>query len=484
MARKPRIEYPGAFFHIMVRGNNRENIFRQDADYRYYLSKLAHFSQEGKTILYAYCLMPNHVHLLLEMSQTPVSRVLQRFHTSYTAYLNKKYGRVGHVFQGRYKAVLCDKDAYLLELVRYIHSNPVRAGLVEHLEHYPWSSHRIYIGTDRSEAIDPSFVLRQFSESRHAAKEVYRSFVYKETSRGKSQELHRRFDQRILGNERFQKEVFHRVMREPEVMEQPRLHYDLEELKEIIGKVVGTPSASLKLGGQSDAWIRRIFCYVARNYGTHKGKDVARFIGKDPATVTQGVRVVEDLLRAGDQKTKDAVARILDTVNKKNISYKEIEENLASFFSQQTDRVTLAYLFGSVVSGKEGPLSDIDMAVCFRNEVAFRGRYDLAFQIKQLLGLGSVDLIVLNRAPVELKYSVVRNGKVVFSDSFETKVEFEAQVLSRYMDYLPVLERQRQEILEASHGATAVQRYRKAFGQTRRVLKQIGAIQEQVEGGI
>ncbi len=177
MARKPRIEYPGAFFHIIVRGNNRENIFRDSADYVRYVEKLVYFCGEGGTTLYAYCLMPNHIHLLLEMGKISLSKVLQRFHTWYTLYFNRRYDRVGHVFQGRYKAILCDRDAYLLELVRYIHLNPVRAGLVDSPEDYSWSSHRVYLGIEESEVIDPSLGLKQFSNDLSVARRSYESFV-------------------------------------------------------------------------------------------------------------------------------------------------------------------------------------------------------------------------------------------------------------------------------------------------------------------
>jgi len=482
MARKPRIEYPGAFFHILVRGNNRENLFQGTGDYLYYLNKLHTFFQEGEVTLYAYCLMPNHIHLLLEMGNLPLSKVLQRFHTSYTTYFNKKYDRVGHVFQGRYKAIVCDRDTYLLELVRYIHLNPVRAGLVERPEDYPWSSHTIYAGTDQSETIDPSFVLTQFSENPSTAKRMYRSFIMKGATQGKRKDLYRISDQRILGNERFHRQVVERFRGHAggEVKE-PTLHFELDELKEAIEQVVGTPSDSLRQGGRFNTWTRRIFCYIARTSGAHKGKDVARFIEKDLATVTQGVRIIENLIRAKDQKTIGTIKRILNRMRSRNTPWKERETILTSFFTERADQFTLAYLFGSLVKGKEGPLSDVDIAVCFKREKIPEERYDLAFQIKQLLGVDDVDLIVLNRAPIELKYRVIRDGRLIFFESVETKVEFEAEVLSQYGDYLPVLERQRGEILEGSYGAAGVQRYRKAFGQTERMLKQIGAIQKQVE---
>jgi putative transposase len=321
MARKPRIEYPGAFFHIIVRGNNRENIFRDSADYLRYLEKLVYFCREGGTTLYAYCLMPNHVHLLLEMGKGSLSKVLQRFHTWYTLHFNRRYDRVGHVFQGRYKAILCDRDAYLLELVRYIHLNPVRAGLVDRPQDYGWSSHGIYMGVDKSGTIDPSFVLGQFSDNLAAARRSYRSFVMEGATQGRREDLYRVSDQRILGNETFHKQVFRRLRGEEGGSEgMPTVHFALDELREIIEKLMGVESGFLRSSGQSGAWMRRIFCYVARTYGAHKGKDVATYIGRDGATITRAVRSVENLLDVGDRKTMNAIKRVRAEITKRGVS--------------------------------------------------------------------------------------------------------------------------------------------------------------------
>ena len=321
MARKPRIEYPRAFFHIIVRGNNREDIFRDSADYLRYLEKLVYFCGEGGTTLYAYCLMPNHVHLLCEMGKVSLSKVLQRFHTWYTGYFNRRYDRVGHVFQGRYKAILCDKDAYLMELVRYIHLNPARAGLVQRPQDYMWSSHGIYMGVDKSGTIDPSFVLGQFSDDRAAARRSYRSFVMEGATQGRREDLYRVSDQRILGNEAFQKQVYEHQGGEKRVSVGMRIiHFELHELEEIMEKTMGVEPGFLRSRGRFGAWMRRIFCYIARTYGAHKGKDVATYIGRDGATVTQAVRSVENLLDVGDQKAVNAIKRVRAEITKRRIS--------------------------------------------------------------------------------------------------------------------------------------------------------------------
>jgi putative transposase len=124
MARKPRLFAPGILYHVIVRGNQRQRTFLSPANYQTYLEKLTQYRRQHEVTIFAYCLMPNHVHLLLECGKTPLGKFMQGLQQSYTQYYNRKYKKVGHLFQGRYKAILCQKDAYLLELIRYIHLNP------------------------------------------------------------------------------------------------------------------------------------------------------------------------------------------------------------------------------------------------------------------------------------------------------------------------------------------------------------------------
>ena len=176
MARPPRIEFPGAFYHIIVRGNQRQDIFGDDRDRIEYLKRLGRYKREREFFLYAYVLMRNHVHLLIETVNTPVSKIMQLINFTYTQYFNKRYCKVGHLFQGRYKSIVCDRDQYLLSLVRYIHLNPVRAGLVKEPEGYRWSGHQEYLG-DREPLVDTGRVLGMFSEKVSQARRRYRNFV-------------------------------------------------------------------------------------------------------------------------------------------------------------------------------------------------------------------------------------------------------------------------------------------------------------------
>ena len=142
MARPPRLEFPGAVYHVTARGNERRAVFRDDKDREEYLVRVIRYRERFSFQLLAYCLMTNHVHLALRTGPVPLSRIMAGLHSTYTQWFNARHGRVGHLFQGRYKAFLVQEDRYLVALVRYIHRNPVEARLVARASEYPWSSDR------------------------------------------------------------------------------------------------------------------------------------------------------------------------------------------------------------------------------------------------------------------------------------------------------------------------------------------------------
>ncbi len=239
MARKPRIQYEGAFYHVIVRGNQRQHIFLNDDDRLVYLGKLSTYKQRCGFELYAYVLMSNHVHLLMETPKDTVSRIMQMINFTYTQYFNKKYGKVGHLFQGRYKSYLCDKDTYLLALIRYIHMNPVRAGIVGDINDYRWSSHWDYLHKG-SGLINPSQVLRLFSERAQTAQRLYLDFMGKEaTSNGEN--IYQAIDQQIVGDDEFVESVKRRM----EHCERPLRNLSLDRLLKILEKITGIDQAGI-----------------------------------------------------------------------------------------------------------------------------------------------------------------------------------------------------------------------------------------------
>ena len=172
MARKPRVEFDGALYHVIVRGNNRRDIFRDDVDRVSYLERIEHYRKRYQGTVYAYVLMSNHVHLLIETGTVGLSKIMQGIQFSYTQRYNWRHRVVGHLFQGRYKAILCDRDVYLLELVRYIHLNPARMKHAVDPWKYPWSSHRAYLGENHRVKVQVSInaVLKQFASKPRAAR--------------------------------------------------------------------------------------------------------------------------------------------------------------------------------------------------------------------------------------------------------------------------------------------------------------------------
>lgn len=179
MARAPRICFPGAIFHVIQRGNYQQEIFSDDQDRWHYLKLLLEAKKQFGIIVYGYILMPNHIHLILEITnETPISKVVHYIAASYALYFNKKYDRIGHLFQGRFKSILVEKDNYLLELSRYLHLNPVKAGLVKRPEDYIWSSYSIYLGRRRDLLINTKFILDLFSPKKDSDRYVaYKQFV-------------------------------------------------------------------------------------------------------------------------------------------------------------------------------------------------------------------------------------------------------------------------------------------------------------------
>lgn len=211
MARKTRAEVEGGLYHVITRGNNRRRIFNSPADYEKFLSLLATQKSKLPFFLYAYCLMSNHVHLLIERQACEVGRIMHRLLTGYAQYYNWRHKRVGHLLQGRHKAILCQSDRYLTELVRYIHLNPVRAGIVDRPEDYRYNSHRAYLGLAPSTIVDVDPVLRHFGVKKKTARERFQDFVSAGMQQGHCEKFYVVSDQRILGTEEFVDTTIHRI---------------------------------------------------------------------------------------------------------------------------------------------------------------------------------------------------------------------------------------------------------------------------------
>ena len=172
MPRQPRLDAQGLLQHVMARGIERRDIFKDNKDRKAFLDRLAIILEETQTQCYAWALIPNHFHLLLRTGPTPLSKVMRRLMTGYAVTFNKRHKRTGHLFQNRYKSIVCEEDSYLLELIRYIHLNPLRAGLVKNLkdlDKYLWAGHSTILGNRKNPLIPEAFKRKSFSAERRIA---------------------------------------------------------------------------------------------------------------------------------------------------------------------------------------------------------------------------------------------------------------------------------------------------------------------------
>lgn len=192
MPRQARLDVPGALHHVMVRGINRSAIFQDDQDRATFLGRLGQTAAEGKSGVYAWVLMSNHAHILFKSGKDGISAVMRKLLTWYALYFNRRHHRTGHLFENRFKSILCDEDNYLLALVRYIHLNPIRAKILqtmEELDRYPWSGHRTIIGKADMPWMEVNAVLSEFGGTRKKARAEYRRFVREGIGEGRDPAL-------------------------------------------------------------------------------------------------------------------------------------------------------------------------------------------------------------------------------------------------------------------------------------------------------
>ncbi|MCP4748311.1 MAG: transposase, partial [Desulfobacteraceae bacterium] len=192
MPRSFRIDAPGALHHIIVRGIGRRKIFDDNADRDIFLDRLGTVISESGTLCYAWALIPNHFHLLLRTGNKPITTVMRRLLTGYAMNYNRRHKRSGHLFQNRYKSILCQKDPYFLELVRYIHLNPLRAKLVSDLRRlggYPYAGHAVLMGKSSNKWQSMDDVLARFGKRLSHSRKKYREFIEKALNMGRRPEL-------------------------------------------------------------------------------------------------------------------------------------------------------------------------------------------------------------------------------------------------------------------------------------------------------
>lgn len=283
MARKHRLHYPGAYYHVILRGNRQQDIFFTEKDrYRFY-----HLLQEGVEryghSIHAFCLMTNHVHLLCQVEKVPLSRIVQNLAFRYARWINWCQTRNGHLFQGRYKAILIDADEYLLQLVAYIHLNPVRAQLVTDPWRYPWSSHRAYMGEEEVPWLMTRPLLNHFGSNIKSAREAFDRMVRQQSQEGHREEFHSgcKYDGRCLGDDDFYLDV-------QLLTDEPLRKVGVALILEAVETIYGLGRGELSSGGVSRtiSEARGLAAWAVRELSDATLSELGRLVGRDVTSLS------------------------------------------------------------------------------------------------------------------------------------------------------------------------------------------------------
>jgi REP element-mobilizing transposase RayT len=319
MPRKARIDAPAALQHIICRGIERRKIFIDNADKNNFIARLGRVISETQTPCYSWALIDNHFHLLLKTGNVPIANVMRRLLTGYAVSFNLRHKRSGHLFQNRYKSILCQEDPYLLELVRYIHLNPLRAGLVSsmrQLDRYPYCGHSILMGKRNYDWQDTNYVLKLFGKQVSSARKRYREFVEKGVKKGRRtdltggglirtaggwaalkayrrQKVHIKGDERILGDSDFVESVLEEQNERLERRYQIQMQgYDFGKVVDRIATIFEFKPEEVHTNVKQRKRVkaRSVLCYWAVNELKMTGTEVGRRLNMSDSAVSRAVR--------------------------------------------------------------------------------------------------------------------------------------------------------------------------------------------------
>jgi len=282
MPRHPRVHAPGLLYHLMARGNNGQAVFLDAADYEAFLAALQATRDRYPFSLYAYVLMPNHFHLLLAVERASTARIMQALLTGYARWFNRVHQRHGHVFQGRYKAIVCEREPYLLALIRYIHLNPVRAGLVKRPGDWSWSGHGEYLGRVQRGLIEPGPVRGQLPTPAR-----YEAFVRDGAREGYRAEWHPTESAPFLGGEKFVQKMANQAT--PPSLGPPP---SLTVLWQAAARQAGLTPQALRSGGRSTRVVAARDAFIQRAVweAGYRASSVASFLGCHASNVSRALQ--------------------------------------------------------------------------------------------------------------------------------------------------------------------------------------------------
>ncbi len=317
MARQLRIEFTGAFYHITSRGNLRDAVFFDDKDRERFIEILCKTKERYGYLLHAYILMDNHYHLLMETPKANISRIMQNVNTSYTVYVNKRYGRSGHLFQGRFKGLVVDKNEYLVTLSRYIHLNPVRAGIVKRPEDYRWTSYRTFIDkAAKQRLVDTADTLGIFSEKRGKAIGRYKAFV--EAGLGGSENPLKEVEAGIiLGRGRFRDKIgriLDLVKKDEELPQVKKLRGEksLEGIVKTCGKHFNLESWEL-IRRRRGLPARQTAIYLSKVLSGRTNRAIGEYFCIKGVAVSKVIRATEEKI-AGDKMFRRQIAELKESI--------------------------------------------------------------------------------------------------------------------------------------------------------------------------
>jgi putative transposase len=286
MPRRLRIHAPGGFYHATLRGNHQQAIFHTESDRRLLNAIVARCLDTYFVRLHAYCWMTNHLHLLVQVSDQPLASFMRQAASEFARAMQIKMSTTGHLFERRYHATLVDADSYLLELVRYIHLNPVRANIVPDPGLFAWSSHHVYVGARKEPWVTTDFVLREFSTDRARAVQAYRDFVRSVPTSDIGGELEQSVDRiGILGSDEFKR----RMQCGASV---PRQCQDLAALLQEASRRFGFDVAKLR-SPVRDPYLTKVRAWIAHQAVTRRIAplaEVARSVGRNEATLREAMQ--------------------------------------------------------------------------------------------------------------------------------------------------------------------------------------------------
>jgi putative transposase len=312
MARQPRVHYPGALYHVILRGNGGQTIFFDDKDRTRFYFLVQEGIERFSHCIHAFCLMSNHIHLAVQVGDVSLSRILQNLSFRYTRWVNWRRNRTGHLFQGRYKAVLVDADAYLQGLTRYIHLNPVRARMVKEPEDYLWSGHRAYLGLETIPWLTTDWVLSQFSVRLSVARRAYERFVWEGKGGSRQEEYDRgsSADSRILGGDAF----IDRVLGQEQA--KPRLKLSLDRIVREVCSQYSVKEKDLRGSGRDRrlSEARGMAAWLVLELGACTLGELGKRTGRDITTLSSAAKRLQ--MRAKrDLKLAEKMRKILESVS-------------------------------------------------------------------------------------------------------------------------------------------------------------------------